>query len=150
MSTQPLEMAVQAAKDALANVDTSQMSGATPCASWDVSGLTNHMVGAQGFFGAGVNGTPPPAEADHAAGDFRNSFEEASESLLAGFRADGALEKNYNLPFGEMPGHAFMGLVAVDTFQHAWDLCKATGQSTDLNPGLAAADQLAAFLGREV
>lgn len=38
-----------------------------------------------------------------------------------------------------MPGAAVMGLSATDTFAHAWDLAKATGQSTDLNPELAAA-----------
>jgi uncharacterized protein (TIGR03086 family) len=32
---------------------------------------------------------------------------------------------------------AFMGLVVNDTFTHGWDLAKATGQSTDLNPELA-------------
>jgi uncharacterized protein (TIGR03086 family) len=32
-----------------------------------------------------------------------------------------------------------MGLAPTDIFTHAWDLAKATGQSTDLNPELAAA-----------
>ena len=94
------------------------------------------------------------------------------------------MEKVYDLPFGSMPGAAIAGLAATDTFQHGWDLAKATGQSTDLAPELAAgllqqskasiqdsfrgpegapfgaeqqapgdapaADQLAAFLGRQV
>ena len=138
MSTQTLEQAVAAAKDALANVDASQLSSSTPCASWDVAGLINHIVGAQAFFGAGVAGTPPPAETDYSAGDFVAAFDEASGALVAAFGAEGALEKNYTLPFGEMPGSAFMGLATTDTFQHAWDLAKATGQSTDINPELAA------------
>ncbi len=184
MSTEPLEMAVAAVKDVMANVDASQLSGSTPCASWDVAGLINHLVGGAGFFASGVTGTPPPAEEDHAAGDFAAAYDAASGALVDAFSADGALEKMYNLPFGEMPGFAFMGLATTDTFQHAWDLAKATGQSTDINPGLAsvlleqskaaiqdgfrgpegapfgaeqqapdgasAADQLAAFLGREV
>lgn len=41
------------------------------------------------------------------------------------------------LPFGEYPGAAFMGLATTDTFAHGWDLAKATGQSTDLDPELA-------------
>ena len=184
MSTQPLEMAVAAVKDVTANVDASQLTDPTPCASWDVAGLINHLVGGAGFFAAGVAGTPPPAEADHTAGDFVAAYDAASGTLVDAFSAEGALEKTYNLPFGEMPGFAFMGLATTDTFQHAWDLAKATGQSTDLNPALAgqllenskkaiqdsfrgpegapfgaeqqapdgasAADQLAAFLGREV
>lgn len=30
-----------------------------------------------------------------------------------------------------------MGLAMLDTFQHAWDLAKATGQKTDLHAELA-------------
>ena len=78
---------------------------------------------------------------------------------------------------------AFASLRSCDVFTHAWDLARATGQPTDLDPELAAAnldaartlmreglrgpgrsfgaeqscpdggttaDQLAAFLGREV
>ena len=37
-----------------------------------------------------------------------------------------------------MPGSAFVGIAATDTFTHGWDLAKATGQSTDLAPQLAA------------
>ena len=32
-----------------------------------------------------------------------------------------------------------MGLATTDTFQHAWDLAKATGQDSDLAPELATA-----------
>lgn len=32
-----------------------------------------------------------------------------------------------------------MGLGVLDTFQHAWDLARATGQDTDLAPEMAAA-----------
>ena len=48
------------------------------------------------------------------------------------------MTKMLTLPFGQMPGSAFVGLAATDTFTHGWDLAKATGQSTDLDPELAA------------
>ena len=41
------------------------------------------------------------------------------------------------LPFGEMPGGAVAGIFTTDNFTHAWDLAKATGQSTDLDPEFA-------------
>lgn len=47
--------------------------------------------------------------------------------------------KTISLPFGDMPGAAFVGLASTDTFVHGWDLAKATGQSTDLDSDLAAA-----------
>jgi uncharacterized protein (TIGR03086 family) len=47
------------------------------------------------------------------------------------------MEKTLTLPFGQMPGSAFVGLATTDTFAHGWDLAKATGQNTDLAPELA-------------
>jgi uncharacterized protein (TIGR03086 family) len=44
-----------------------------------------------------------------------------------------------NMPFGQMPGAAVLGLATTDTFQHTWDLAKATGRSTDIAPELAGA-----------
>jgi uncharacterized protein (TIGR03086 family) len=121
---------------------------------------------------------------DFAAGDYVAAFDEVSTACIEAFGAPGVMERMITLPFGEMPGAAVMGLATTDTFQHGWDLAKATGQSTDLAPDLAtallaqskaaishafrgpegapfgpehsapdgapAADQLAAFLGREV
>ena len=52
------------------------------------------------------------------------------------------------MPFGEFPGHAWMGLATTDTLTHAWDLAKATGQSTDLAPELA--EQVLAVAGQAI
>jgi uncharacterized protein (TIGR03086 family) len=57
---------------------------------------------------------------------------------VAAFEADGAMERMMKLPFGEMPGSAFVNIATGDAFTHGWDLAKATGQSTDLDPALAA------------
>ena len=139
MSTQPYEQAIAATRSVLEGVQADQLSEATPCASWNVSELINHIVGGQHFFLAGMKGTPPTgADADYAAGDFVAAFDEASGASLAAFGEEGALQKTVSLPFGDMPGVAVLGLASTDTFQHGWDLAKATGQSTDLNPELAA------------
>ena len=95
------------------------------------------------------------------------------------------MDKTLRLPFAELPGGVFINIATIDTFTHGWDLARATGQPTDLDPELAAAllgfaqaflsdamrgpdsaspfgaqveapagatpaDQLAAFLGRQV
>ena len=75
---------------------------------------------------------------DFSATDFVSAFDEGAERSLAAFRPDGAMEKTLTLPFGTMPGAAFLGIATTDTFTHAWDLSKATGQSTDIEPELAA------------
>jgi uncharacterized protein (TIGR03086 family) len=185
MSAQPYQTAVQATRSVLEQVNADQMGSATPCASWNVGQLIDHIVGTQHFFLAGLTGTPPVgADAEYASGDYLAAFDEVTSEAVEAFSADGVMETVYELPFGQMPGAALAGLAATDTFQHGWDLAKATGQSTDLAPELAAglleqskmaiqdnfrgpegapfgaeqqapegavaADQLAAFLGREV
>ena len=139
MSTESFEQAVATTRGVLANVSQDQLHNSTPCESWDVSELINHMVGTHIFFLAGMNGTPPAEPADFAAGDYMAAYDEATSATIAAFNADGALERTVKLPFGEMPGAAVMGLATTDTFQHAWDLAKATGQDADLAPELASA-----------
>lgn len=139
MSTSPLQQAIAATRGVLVNVNADQMQNATPCASWDVAGVINHVVGAQHFFVAGMKGQPPTGgDTNWAEGDFVAAFDEAAATAVACFEEDGALEKMVAMPFGEMPGAAVMGLAINDTFTHGWDLAKATGQSTDLAPELAA------------
>lgn len=137
MSTQPLEQAIEVAGNVIANVDQSQLASPTPCASWDVAALINHMVGGQNFFAAAVKGQPPSGESDAAAGDFKSAFAAASADCVGAFQALDDMNQIVKAPFGDMPAQAFMGLAMTDTFQHAWDLAKATGQDTDLAPGMA-------------
>lgn len=140
MSTAPLEQAIEAAKSVLAGVKADQLGASTPCASWKVSELVNHIVGGQHFFASMAKGESPSdaAAPDFSAGDFNASFAQAAAASVAAFQVPGTMDKVLNLPWGAMPGSAFVGLAAVDTFAHSWDLARATGQSTDLNPELAA------------
>jgi uncharacterized protein (TIGR03086 family) len=139
MTAATLAQAIDSTKAVLGAVNKEQLDLATPCASWKVSDLINHMIGAQYFFTAGVKGETPGGEApDFSAGDFVAAFDEASSAALAAFSADGVMESMLSTPIGQMPGAAFVGLASTDTFVHGWDLAKATGQNTDLAPELAA------------
>lgn len=140
MSAQPLQQCIEVSREVMSNVTADQLQNSTPCASWDVAGLINHMVGAQHFFTAPLTGEAPADDMpDFAAGDYMAAWDEASSASLAAFSAEGALEGTVTAPFGEMPGPAWMGIAMNDTFTHAWDLAKATGQDTNLAPELAAA-----------
>lgn len=139
MSTAPLQQAIASTRSVLSAVSKEQLDDATPCAKWKVSDLINHIVGGQYFFASCAEGVPPASgEADFSGGDFVAAFDEGARRSVAAFQAEGVLEKTLNLPFGPMPGGAFMGLAATDTFTHGWDLARATGQNTDLAPDLAA------------
>ncbi len=185
MSTQHFEAAAATTRSVMESVSADQMQNATPCASWDVAGVINHVVDGANFFAAGMKGTQPPESQDWASGDYIAAYDAAVAECVSCFQAEGALEATVAMPFGEMPGAAVMGLAMTDTFTHGWDIAKATGQDTNLAPELAsaihqqsqqmiqpafrgedgqapfgveqacadgscAADQLAAFLGRQV
>jgi uncharacterized protein (TIGR03086 family) len=138
MSIAPFEQAVASTRAVLSAVTPDQLDLGTPCASWKVSDLIDHIVGAQYFFLDAMNGTPPSGEgAKASSGDYVAAFDAATAKVHAALDAEGALDKMYTLPFGTMPGTAVLGLAVTDTFTHGWDLAKATGQSTDLDPTLA-------------
>ncbi len=67
------------------------------------------------------------------------TFEVVATNAVAELQRNGAMAKIVEMPFGTFPGEHLMELCALDTFQHAWDLAKATGQDTDLAPDLTDA-----------
>jgi uncharacterized protein (TIGR03086 family) len=171
----------------LAGVQPEQLDLDTPCASWKVRNIVNHIVGGTTFFAVVAETGEAPTRGDtpdFSAGDFVLEYKKGAARAVKAFEADGAMDKTMNLGFAQMPGSAFVTIAATDTFAHGWDLAKATGQPTDLDPELAgellvrakgflpdawrgpdgqapfgpvvepppgatAADQLAAFLGRQ-
>jgi uncharacterized protein (TIGR03086 family) len=143
MSTDGLERAHAITRGVLANVKADQLDDATPCKSWKVRNVITHIVGGNYWFAASMTaGASPDVDStentDYAAGDFVASYDDATQQAVAAFGAPGALQKMVTLPFGEMPGAAFLGLATTDVFVHGWDIAKATGQSTDLDAEMAA------------
>jgi uncharacterized protein (TIGR03086 family) len=138
VATEPLEQAIASTRTVLTGVSKDQLGDATPCAAWKVSDLINHIVGGQYFFEACAKGDPPAdGGTDFSATDFVSAFDDGAQRCLAAFRVDGVMDAMLTLPFGQMPGSAFVGIAATDTFTHGWDLAKATGQNTNLAPELA-------------
>ena len=48
------------------------------------------------------------------------------------------MDKTLNLPWAQMPASVFIVMASADQFVHGWDLARATGKSTDLDPELAS------------
>jgi uncharacterized protein (TIGR03086 family) len=136
------QRAVDSSRSVVASVKPSQLEEPTPCKSWKVRDLINHMIDAPTFAarvmetGSWENGTDESV--DHASGDYIVAYDAATSRAIDSFRAEGAMAKMVTLPFGEMPGGAFVNIAIGDAFAHGWDLAKATGQSTDLDPDLAS------------
>jgi uncharacterized protein (TIGR03086 family) len=133
-----LNRAFDATLAVLAEVQPGQLGTPTPCASWDVRGLINHFVGSARWWAGAVAGEQSDTDADYAAGDFVAAYKESVEMAISAFSADGVLDQAIGLPFGEFPGAVVAGMAALDQFAHGWDLARAIGHSTDLDPGLAA------------
>ena len=134
------DRAIASTKKVLAGVEPEHMSADSPCVSWPVREVLNHVIGGCDWFTTSLQGesaAPGGGEVDFAAGDYRLAFDEASARARAAFAEPGALEKTLQLPWGPTPGMALLGMAATDTFTHGWDLAKATGQSTDLDAELA-------------
>jgi uncharacterized protein (TIGR03086 family) len=142
MTTEALETSFATARRMLAGVRPDHLDQPTPCASWDVRELVNHLVGGTYYFAASVNdGTAPNGGdvPDFADGDILAAYDEGAAQAVAAFGADGAQDRMVTLPFGTMPVSAFMGLATTDQFVHAWDLARATGQEFDGDQAHAAA-----------
>ncbi len=176
-------LAHQRAQDAfagvLANVSPDQLNAPTPCSDWTIQDLIEHVLFGNEHVGIWGRNEQPAARPDGNVAAHRVTAAAAQE-MFAG--PDG-MSMMFKLPFGEFPGQFFIGMRTSDVLTHAWDLATATGQSTDLDPELAAeslaaargfvgpqfrgpglpfgderpcspgrtpADQLAAFLGRNV
>lgn len=152
MATEGLAQAFSATRAVLANVTPDQYKNPTPCAFWTVRQVANHIVEGANWFALCVNAgeapDPDPTHGvDYAAGDLVGSYDEGVAASLAAFAAPGAQERTIKLPFGELPGAMFMGIATNDIVTHGWDLAKATGQTIDVDPTLAAQllDQMRSF-----
>jgi uncharacterized protein (TIGR03086 family) len=138
MSTEHLSRAFISTAAILSVVQSDQLDMPTPCASWDVRGLINHFVGSARWATAAILGDEIAPE-DIVGSDFSACYDESMHAALVAFGSGGALEKAVLLPFGEVSGAALMGIATGDQFTHGWDLARAIGLHTDLDPELADA-----------
>jgi uncharacterized protein (TIGR03086 family) len=126
------------------NVTPGQYGLPTPCSEWNVQQLANHLLSTLLLGKALLTDTPPPVEAgpgqvpmeDLIGDDLIGAYRSGAAGLVAATTAD-AVNRMHTTPIGEMPGMGLAGFTALDVLVHGWDLAKATGQPTDLDPELA-------------
>ena len=140
MTTQNLERAFASTRAVLAHVTPDQLTNSTPCQSWQVRDLVNHIVGTTFWFAGAVNtGTAPEMEEiDYTDSDVVATYTDGLGRAVAAFGRPGAVDEMVTLPFGTIPCAVYLGIATTDAFTHGWDLARATGQPTDLDPELAA------------
>lgn len=106
----------------LAAVHTTDLDLPTPCASWTVRDLVNHILGGTAFFAelaeAGVV-ADRDEDPDLTAGDFNHTFSQGASRLVAAFNAPGAMDKIMKTQMGELPGSVCAWIAASDIF-YSW------------------------------
>lgn len=123
----------------LSGIKPDQIDAQTPCREWKVSGLLEHVTGGAAHLSASMSGgagqAGPPASGSGLA-QLAAGYRSAVAQVLAKAASPGALEAQVVTPAGEMSAAQFMGILALDHLVHTWDLAKATGQNTRLDPAL--------------
>ncbi|GAB3877350.1 TIGR03086 family metal-binding protein [Kibdelosporangium lantanae] len=119
-------------------IPTDQYTATTPCDKWTVRDVINHVTSGNLRGIASLTGTEPPdRDADVSGDDPRGAFHRSVSDVRAALAEPGAMEKTVPTPLGDQPGVFIAHMRINELIVHSWDLAKATGQSTDIEPELA-------------
>lgn len=115
----------------LERVAPDQSDAPTPCEGWKVRDIVAHVIAGN----SRMAGLAPSEPAEWPA--LVEAFSDSSRAAQDSFAAADGLTRTFEMPFGSVPGSVMVGMRATDLAAHAWDLARATGQPTDLDPELA-------------
>lgn len=131
----------------IANAKPDQAALPTPCASFDLRALINHILYDLRMFTDTTQDLPrPPAGEDLIGDDWSGAFDAAAAGLMEVWRRPGMLERTFTSPLGELTATWRIGQQIADFAVHGWDVAKATGQPSELDPDVG---QFALDWGRE-
>jgi uncharacterized protein (TIGR03086 family) len=111
----------------LSAIPPESLGGATPCREWDVAGLVAHVVaGPRNFILMSTGGKPDWSAEPALPADWTEEFRSAADDLLRVWREA-----------GESATPQAVDWQTAEFAVHSWDLARATGQSTELDPEVA-------------
>jgi uncharacterized protein (TIGR03086 family) len=135
-----LARAVDQAADLVAHAGDQQAHLPTPCRSWNVRTLIEHLIDdLDQFTKAAVGGSPdwsgpvPPM-----AGQWGNAFRDRAPRLLAAWQEADDLAAIIQLPIGDLPAAFVVDQQIAEFAVHSWDLASATGQNYVPDPDIAS------------
>jgi len=109
-----------------------QLDDATPCSSFTVAGVLEHMTDLASAYAPAFSGLARRVDLETTTSDdidLGARFRAAMDALLDAVQSPGALQRTIDTPFGPMPGSTFARLVAFDGLIHGWDLATSTQQA---------------------
>jgi uncharacterized protein (TIGR03086 family) len=114
---------------------------------WSVADLVAHLTSEQlwvppllaGEEPGAVAGRIPTGTEELLAGDPLTAWETAADAALTSWAAPEALARTVHLSSGPTPAADYLVEMTADLTVHAWDLARATGGVTELDPELVTA-----------
>ena len=144
-NTDPREIhqrAVAQTESVVAAVVPAQFGLPTPCDQYDVRDLLSHIVGGLNriaLVGEGADALAIPPRADGVPDDgWLAAYQAAAARSRAAWADDAKLDALFEVPWGKVPGRIAVSGYVQEITVHGWDLAKATGQPTELDPDLAS------------
>ncbi|HEY2813001.1 MAG TPA: TIGR03086 family metal-binding protein [Acidimicrobiales bacterium] len=136
--------ALDATAQIVDRIDAGQLDHPTPCESYDVRGLLNHVVSGNWWVQPLVQGTTIAEVGDKYDGDLvdddpSGAYRASAAAAADAFEAEGAMQAPVGVSYGPVPGEVYAGHRLIDVLIHGWDLAVATGQERTLDPELVEA-----------
>jgi uncharacterized protein (TIGR03086 family) len=134
-----LERALDQAQAAIDGATGEQADRPTPCRSWTVRDLVEHLVRDTEQFTLAAQGGRPSWSGPAAAvtGDWSVAFREGADVLRAAWKEAGDLTETVQLQIGAVPKEFIVRQQIAEFAVHTWDLVTATSQELDLDPDVA-------------
>ena len=140
---QLLDQSRQAFAEALSRVTPGQWEQDSGCGQWTVGDLVTHVIGAMTMYVAlldGADTTEAIAQVKSAIttpASAPSDFAQVADALQARLAAPGVLTRIAHHPAGDVTGADLAGYAMLESILHGWDLSRATGQDTAIDPELA-------------
>jgi uncharacterized protein (TIGR03086 family) len=147
------EQALRATGTVVDGVADRQLELSTPCDGWSVRELLNHIVSgnywaAELAAGKSIDDVGDRLDGDTLGDDPAAAYRASAKLAAAAFNAPGAMDAPCAVSYGPVPGSVYCGHRILDLAIHGWDLAKATGQDTTLDPELV--DAVAAIVAPQM
>jgi uncharacterized protein (TIGR03086 family) len=134
-----IERATAFAGDKVQGVTPADLSKPTPCTEFDLRALLNHMIGGLAMLTTAAEGEKAAIpDGDQFGSDPAGAYNQRRRALITAVRGEGVLDRDWEMPFGAMPGAMMARIAFMEHLTHAWDVAKATGQDSTLPADLVA------------